>query len=685
MYRIGIDIGGTFTDIAGYIDGVMYYAKAPSSLDIVQGVIDGVKLMLDKAGVNPTSDNIEIIHIHGTTIATNALLERKGAKIGLLTTEGHRDSLELGRMKRSNLYDLHAPPETPGFLAPGRMRIGIRERIDGKGNVVRPLDEEQVVAEVRQLRENYSIEALAVCYLNSYINPVHEKRTATVLATEFPDLLVSLSSNVNPVFREYERTCSTAFDAYVRPKVMYYVRQLELGLEAEASKTRLHLMQSGGGISSAAMTIERPVTMFRSGPAAGVVAGRYVGEMLGRKDLITFDVGGTSTDVSLIQKGKVQITREGRLKKYPLRIPMIDLEEIGSGGGSIAFIDTGGGLHVGPESAGSVPGPACYDRGGDKPTSTDASIVLGYINPDYFADGTMKLKPELSYDVISELGRQLNLDKTDVALGIYRILVSQMAEAIKLVTVKRGVDPRKFTLVSFGGGGGIYAAAVAREIGIKEVLVPLSPGTLSAFGLLVSDFETDGVRSFFVKSALDANVNAIEKVYEELEEIGFKRLAQEGIDNIPILHRRSAEMRYGGQAYELEVPISAPFDRNACIQAVEDFHKFHDLVYGHFNRNRPVEIVNLRSVSYQPAEVLPHKAMVGNLMPEGEELKPVGLRLSGFPGVGFVETPVYNRFKIPIDTPVVGPAIIEQPDTTVVIGPDQEAQLDAVGNLIICC
>ncbi len=366
MHKIGIDIGGTFTDIAGYINGKMYYAKAPSSPDVVEGVVGGVKMMLEKTGVDPQRDNVEIVHIHGTTIATNALLERKGARLGLLATEGHRDALEMGRMKRSNLYDMRAGPETPGFLARGRFRVGIRERIDGKGNVITPLDEAQMVEEVRRLVEDFQIEALAVCFLNSYINNQHEERVAEILAEAFPDLMVSLSSRVNPTFREYERVCATAFDAYVRPKVEHYVKQLEGGLAHEGEGARLHLMQSGGGIASADMTVAKPVSMFLSGPAAGVIATRYVGEMSGRGDLVGFDVGGTSTDVCLIRGGKAQITREGRIGNYPLRVPMVDMDTVGSGGGSIAWIDEAGGLHVGPESAGSYPGPACYNRGGEK-------------------------------------------------------------------------------------------------------------------------------------------------------------------------------------------------------------------------------------------------------------------------------------------------------------------------------
>ncbi len=683
MHRIGIDIGGTFTDIAGFINERMYYAKAPSSPDVLEGVIGGVKMILEMTGVDPQHDSVEIVHIHGTTIATNALHERKGARLGLLTTEGHRDALEMGRMKRSNLYDMRAGPETPGFLARGRFRVGIRERIDGKGNIVKPLDEAQVVEEVRRLVDAFRIEALAICFLNSFSNNRHEERAAEILAEAFPNLMVSLSSRVNPTFREYERVCATAFDAYVRPKVEHYVKQLEGGLAHEGKHARLHLMQSSGGIASADMTVAKPVSMFLSGPAAGVIAARYVGEMSGRSELVGIDVGGTSTDVCLIRDGKAQITRESRIGMYPLRVPMVDIETVGSGGGSIAWIDEGGGLHVGPESAGSYPGPACYDWGGDKPTSSDAIMVLGYLNPVYFADGTVNLRPDLAEKVLTELGDRLGMSAVEAAVGVYRILVSQMAEAIKLVTIKRGIDPRDLTMVSFGGGGGAFAPAVAKDIGIKEVLVPRSPGTLSAFGMLVADFETDGVRTFFIRDTAEADCDLVEQEFRKLEAQGEETLASEGLNGVKVLHRRTAEMRYEGQGYELEVPLGAVFDEQGRADAVEAFHRVHNDVFGHFNRERTVELVNLRLVSYQPADPLPSDAVSGALPAEATDIKPTGICRASFPDLGEVATPRYRRMDLPVGFRIEGPAIFDQPDTTVVIGKGQEATIDAAGNMII--
>lgn len=681
MLRIGIDIGGTFTDIAAALDNRMHYTKVPSSPDVIEGILAGIDRVVAEAGIDPVA-GVEIVHLHGTTIATNALLEQKGARIGLFGTVGHQDALELGRMKRSHLYDLTRGPETPVHLAPGRQRVGIRGRINGQGNVIQALDESQVEAEAKRLVHQFGVEAFAICFLNAYANPVHERRAAEIIHQIFPDLPISLSSNVNPVFREYERACCTAFDAYVRPKVEHYVRQLTAGLKDGESK--LHLMQSRGSIASAQMARERPVTMFLSGPAAGVVAGEYVAKLSGRRDLITFDVGGTSTDVALVSGGAVAITQEGRIGRYQLRLPMVDLETVGSGGGSIAWLDAGGGLHVGPYSAGSAPGPACYGRGGKEPTATDACIVLGYVNPNYFVGGTMSLRPDRAHAVIEALASKIGLGKVDAALGVFRILVSQMAEAIKLVTIKRGVDPRDFCLVSFGGGGGIYAPTVARELGIDEVLVPRHPGTLSALGLLVSDFALDQVASFFARDAATADFTAMDYAFARMEREGNTTVLREGFAEVAISHRRSLDMCYLGQAYELEVSIpSGPISAAIMAEAIIAFNRIHRAVYGHASSDRQVEIVNLRVVTAQKAPELDPTLLRRDLPPEAEKAAPVATRKAHFPGEANVNTAVYRREQMAPGSKLTGPAIVESADTTVVIPPGQSAAVDGVGNLMI--
>lgn len=661
----------------------MFYSKAPSSPDVVSGVIEGVEIVSRMAREQGLDTDVRIVHLHGTTVATNVLLEQKGARVALLGTNGHQDALELGRMKRSHLYDLNHGPETPGHLVPGRYRIGIRERLDGQGRVLEALDEAQLIEEVDRLVGSLGVEAIAICFLNAHANGSHERRAAEVIHERHPDLPVSISSNVNPVFREYERTCCTVFDAYVRPKVEHYVRQLASNLKGE--EDRLHLMQSRGGITSARMAKERPVSMFLSGPAAGVVAGKFVAETADYRDVLTFDVGGTSTDVSLVRGGVVETTQEGRIDRFPLRMPMVGIETVGSGGGSVAWLDAGNALHVGPKSAGSVPGPACYGRGGTEPTATDASVVLGYINPEYFAGGLMSLDVDRARSVIQDISDKLGMPRHETALGITRILVSQMAEAIKLITIKRGLDPRDFAIVAFGGGGGIYAPMVAQHLGIRDVLVPRNPGTLSAFGLLVSDFEYDQVRTVFVSNASQAECDKLEAHFQAMEAEGADVVLQEGYDGEAIVHRRSFDMRYLGQAYELEVPIPFrdPITPASMEKIVELFHTMHDSIYGHSSSDRTVEIVNLRVVTSRPAPELDPAVLLRDLPNSARPGEPAATRQAYFPEIGAVDTPAFRRDQLGPGSVVDGPCIVESSDTTVVLQPGQKGTCDRAGNLVV--
>lgn len=680
MHTIGIDIGGTFTDVVCLReDGQLFHAKAPSTPDVVTGAVDGVALAVAKSGISPA--RAEIAYIHGTTVATNAVLEGKGAVTAVLTTAGHEDALEIGKQSRSRLYDLTLDAETPVQLIPRRLRAGIRERIDGHGVVVAALDEQQVVDEVARLRQQFGIESVAICFLNSYLNGTHEERAAALIRAAVPELSISCSSRVNPVFREYDRSLATLFDAYVRPIVERYLRQLGARLDVRA-ETTLHVMQSRGGITSAAIATERPVTMFLSGPAAGVVGARFAGELSGRSDLITFDAGGTSTDVSLVTGGAVAHTAEGTVVRWPLRIPMVDITTVGAGGGSIAWLDEGGGLHVGPRSAGSVPGPACYGRGGTEPTATDASVVLGYINPEYFAEGTFRLHPDRAHAVIEALGRRLGLSKTELALGMHRILNSQIAEAIKVITVKRGVDPRKFVLVAFGGAGAIHAGAVARELELGEVMVPRHPGTLCAFGLLVSDFELDGVRAV-LGDARRADPEHVDGQYRALEQRGAAAVARDGLTGQPIAQRRTADMRYRGQAYEIEVPVATPVTRKALDDAVTAFHARHDAVYGHSDDSRVVDLVNLRTVTFQMLARPPAASVIGALRQRGAPYGPAARRGMVVPGADAVEAPIYRRSDLPEAARVDGPAIVEQEDSTILVLPGQRGYVDGAANFFI--
>jgi N-methylhydantoinase A/oxoprolinase/acetone carboxylase beta subunit len=481
--EIGVDIGGTFTDVVCRLDdGTVRIAKIPTtSGDPFRAVLVALEMAGRDWGVSPA----EITRfVHGTTVATNAVLERKGARIGLITTEGFRDVLEIGRQMRHQMYDLVLKPETPVFLAPGRFRKEVTERLDAQGRTLRALDEASAARAIEALAAQ-DVRAIAVCLVFSFLDPTHERRIRDMIQASHPALLVSLSSEVDPAFREYERTCVTAFDAYIKPVVADYLANMEQGLAQAGLTVPLQMMQSRGGLMSSVVARQRPVRLFLSGPAAGVVGGLEAGRAAGFPDVITVDIGGTSCDIALITDGAPLIRGEGVIDGYTVRVPMVDVTAIGSGGGSIAWIDGAGSLKVGPHSASAEPGPACYGRGGMLPTVTDASVVLGYIDPANFAGGTMPLRPEFAHAAIERVvARPLGMTVEQAALGIHRVLNAQMAEAIRLVSIGRGIDPRGYALLPLGGGGPMHACALADELGVSAIVVPAHPGVLSAAGLL---------------------------------------------------------------------------------------------------------------------------------------------------------------------------------------------------------
>ena len=495
QFEIGVDIGGTFTDVVCRDGkGAMRLVKIPTTR---RNPSAGVKAAdgLHAARMEVSPDEI-VRFVHGTTVATNAVLEAKGAKIGLLTTVGFKDVLEIGRQMRHAVYDLVLKPETPVFLAPGALRKEVCERVTATGDVLVPLDESSVVHAVDELVAE-GVESIAVSYLFSFLNPAHERRTREIIADRHPQIMVSLSCEVDPAFREYERTCVTAFDAYIKPVVGRYLEKMEQDLAEDGVQTPLQIMQSRGGISSSRSPgSARCGSSCRAPRPVSSVAWRSA-VRLEIEDLITVDIGGTSCDIALISRGQPLIRAEGEIGGYSVRVPMVDVNAIGSGGGSIAWIDGAGSLRVGPESAGSEPGPACYDRGGERATVTDASVVLGYINPDYFAAGSLKLSPDLARQTIeTTIARPLGVSLEHAALGIHRVLNAQMAEAIRLVSIGRGIDPRGYTLLPLGGGGPLHATALARELGIRRIAVPPHPGVLSATGLLFAPIEHESSVAF---------------------------------------------------------------------------------------------------------------------------------------------------------------------------------------------
>lgn len=676
--QVGVDIGGTFTDIVALReDGRLVLAKVPTTpKDLLVGIGAAVRQVLALAGAEAGAVRR---FIHGTTVATNAVLERKGAVTGILMTAGFEDVLELGRQKRSRMYDLDMDPETPAFLAPRRRRVGIRERVDARGRVLTPLDEAQVRAEVARLRAE-GVQALAVCYLFSFLEPGPERRTRELIAEVAPELGVSLSSDVDPTFREYERLCVTAFDAYLGPVVTRYLAGLADALEALGVRAVPQIMRSRGGIVSAALAARQPVTLFLSGPAGGVVGAGLAAERSGIADFISLDMGGTSNDVAVVQGGRPLIAGEGRIGPFPVRTPMVDVNTIGAGGGSLAWLDPAGGLRVGPESAGAEPGPACYGRGGDRPTVTDASLLLGYLNPGNFAGGALRLDAGAAEAAVAGIAGRLGLDTVATAAGIHRVVNARMADQIRLMTIQRGYDPRGLTLVLLGGAGPVHGVALAEELGLPEVLVPEAPGVLSALGLLAAAVEHHHARTLpgVVEQADLAAVNAC---LAELDAAGRARMREEGVPAGEVRVAYAADMRYVGQAYELEVPLEAPVARERLPALQAAFHAVHERVYGYHRDGQPVEFITFRAVHTHPVPrpVLHPPAPSGRAAAAAR----LGERRAWFAPVGFVATPILDRARLPIDARVAGPAIVEQPDTTTVIPPGWAAQVEASGNLRI--
>jgi N-methylhydantoinase A len=679
LISIAIDIGGTFTDVvaADLQTGAYYIVKVPTTPHkLVEGVLAGVVGALSAAGA--TAGDVERF-VHGTTIGTNAVLERKGATTAILTTEGFEDVLEIGRLKRTRMYDLFTDAETPVFLAPKRRRRGVRERMSSTGEVITPLDEGQASTVVREMSEKQHAQAFAVCFLHSYRNPSHERRMREIIQTLDASVAVSISAEVDPMFREYERTVVTAFDAYLRPVIEHYVRELKGGLRNAGILCSVQIMQSRGGIASAEQVEMRPVSVLLSGPAGGVVGGRFAGQRSGFDNLITLDVGGTSADVSLIESGKPLLSMEGRIDTYPLRTPMVDVTTIGAGGGSIAWVDPSGGFRVGPHSAGADPGPACYGRGGQDATVTDASVVLGYLNPDYFAGGSLQLDAEASHRAVARFGDRIGLSPMQAAAGIHRVINSKMADAIRLVSIRRGYDPRQFALTLLGGAGPVHGGRLAAELSIPDIVLPPVPGVLSALGLLVASVEHDDVET--VTMPVDSAEPAqLEDVFARLERRVERRMQAEGVPAGAATTVRSADMKYVGQSYTLNVVMAGGVDKRAVEESAAQFHAIHQRIYGHSNPRGPVEFVSIRLVQVWP---LPRPEFRAALDAQSRKQGSPSSRRAYFDEVGdYVDTPVYQRSEIG-QREIVGPAIVEQPDTTLVLYPGQTARGTASGNVLI--
>ncbi|MGB7258033.1 MAG: hydantoinase/oxoprolinase family protein [Pseudolabrys sp.] len=674
MIEIGVDIGGTFTDVVLMCDNrISHYTKVPSTPgNLIEGVRNGVRRALAAVDLKPGDVDR---FVYGSTVAINTLIQQKGAVTGLLASEGFEDTLEIGRHKRSHLYNLLLEPETPAFLAPRRRRFAIPERIAADGSVVVPLDEGAVRKAVEALSAQGAT-AIAVCYLFSFRNPQHELRTREVIKQMRPDIHVSISSEVDPAFREYERTVMTSLDAYLQGAVGdYVVRQrddlAEIGIEA-----KMQVMQSRGGITNPEAVITRPVSLLLSGLAAGVIGSKHVAVESGENNVISLDMGGTSCDIALIRDGVPIVTNQTRVARFPLRMQMVDVNTIGAGGGSIAWVDGGGSLRVGPQSAGAEPGPACYRRGGSDATVTDANLVLGYLNPHTFAGG-ISLDLEAAKAAIKVVADKIGLDLVATAAGIHRIVNARMNDEVRRVSVQRGFDPRQFALLPLGGAGPVHGCALAKDLNITKVLIPDTPGVLSAFGLLVANIEHDQMETL-ARRADQLDRTSLESVFGRLDAAGQAKMAADGVAPQEVEIRRQADIRYVGQSYELTVDMDAGAS-DPIAEAAAAFHARHDALYGHKNTQAPVEFVNLRTVHVHRPEKRENSAAPAR---NAGAPVPVAHRDAYFDD-DFVKTSVYDRKALSAGQTVEGPAIVEQSDTTLIIHPGQRAHIRADRSILV--
>ena len=687
MKLVGVDVGGTFTDIV-YTDTdsnrTITHKILTTPDDPSQGVLSGLAELCERNAV----DRTEIDHVlHGTTIATNAVLEHNGARTGMVTSAGYRDILHIGRHQRPQHYSIMQEiPWQNRPLVRRRHRKTVPERLaPPRGEVLTPLDEDAVREAARALKSE-GVEAIAVCFLFSYIDPAHEDRARAIIEKEYPGVFVTTSSAISPQFREFERFTTAAMNAFVGPGVRDYVSNLEGGLADAGLKADLHIMGSNGGIATASLVAERPVLTLLSGPAAGVLGGAWCGELSGRTDLITFDVGGTSADIGIVTQGAFgeATARDTWIAGFPLMVPMIDIHTIGAGGGSIAFRDAGGSFRVGPRSAGSRPGPAAYGFGGDKPTVTDANVVLGRLGKGNFLGGEMDLDEAAAERVVAALAAELGLGVAECAEGILTVLNANMANAIRSRTVQKGIDPREYALVAFGGAGPLHGVEVAAELGIREVVIPPYPGITSAVGLLTTDHKYDAIKTEFQVQG-DVDRDRLNRDFKSMEGSLKQQFAAEGLSPDDMTFVLSGDLRYLGQGYELRTTFPAgDIDEAAIDAAFVQFHGLHKTDYGHNYPDTPIEIVNIRltGIGTMPKIAAPSlngggRSLDAALVRTGECMFRSGDALQAF------ETKFYAREHLPLDEAIPGPAIVLQPDTTTVVPPGATCIADASGNLFI--
>lgn len=677
--RVASDIGGTFTDLV-YLDettGEVGVAKASTTpANFAEGVIETLR----KARL-PVADTS--FFVHGSTIIINALTERKGAKTALITTKGFRDVLEIGRANRPDIYNMYYTKPRP--FVPRYLRFEVAERVNYKGEELQPLNQEDVRRAVERCRAE-GVEAIAVCFLHSYANPSHEMECGEIINELAPDIPVTLSHQVTKEWREYERTNTAVLNSYVLPIASRYLDRLEKDLAGMGMRKVYHVMQSNGGIATFERGKQAPINLVESGPVAGVIGAAVIGELIGERNVISLDIGGTTAKTSLVENGTPKITTEYKIEYrrnfagYPILAPTVDIVEIGAGGGSIAWIDKAGALRVGPVSAGADPGPACYGWGGTEPTVTDANVVAGRINPDYFLGGEIPLDVERARTALQPIADAFHISVEQAAMGIIRLADANMVNALKLVSVRRGYDPRDFVLVAFGGGGAMHAAALMRELRVKKVIIPVQPAVFSAWGMLMTDLRQDYIRTLITRTD-QVKPETLNAIFAEMEAQAAEDLAAQHVSPDNMVFQRFADMRYLGQEHTVKVPLpGGTITEESMPEINERFHQLHEHTYT-FRLESPVELVNYHLTALGRVK----KPALKPLDSQGNSVEAArkGERRVNFDELGFHQAAIYERDLLPVGVTLPGPLVIEEPASTTVVFPDQQVTKDIYGFLHI--
>ena len=676
--RVAVDIGGTFTDLVATDDGSLSLEKAPTTPD---NYADGVVDTLGKSDVLPR--HVERF-VHGTTVVINAITERNGADCALITTAGFRDVLDITRANRPDMFNFRYQKPEP--FVPRRNRHEVRERIDQAGAVLEDLQEDDVREAVNAIRGE-GIETIAVAFINAYTNAAHERRAKEIIDEEYPEAYVTLSHELTQEYREYERTNTAVLNSYVGPIADEYLTSLAEDLDRIGIDGNRYVMKSNAGTSSFSQARDSPIEMVESGPVGGVFGAARVGERIGEPDVISFDMGGTTAKTSLVDDGEVDIETEywlessDRKEGYPVQVPVVDIVEIGAGGGSIAWIDQGGSIKVGPKSAGADPGPACYGFGGTEPTVTDANLVTGRLNPDYFLGGEMTLDVDRARESPEPIAAKFDTGVTEAAHGVLQVVNSNMAHALKQVSLRRGYDPRRFVLVASGGAGGLHAATLGRELGVKEVVIPRAPGQFSAWGMLLTDLRRDYVRTM-VRPFERGSASEVDDAVSELTENAADAFREEGIDESDVDVNASVDLRYSGQEHTVQTSLQRDADQvtsDGIERTIEAFHRGHEDAYN-FRLDDPVELVNVRvtATASVPKPTIDPVDRTGSVV----DARKADRRVD-FGDSGEHETTVFDRGTLPSEETVNGPAIIEESACTTLVHPDQHCRIDEYGNLRI--